>query len=108
MGSKEYYGVQKLGIPYSNEYINWSNDDDFMEAVLKIIDNKVDNSDKPFMTWLTTVSGHQPYSVDSIQGNKYYSMTDGKDLPSDVRRYMSKLKILDDGIGVLLDGLEER
>ncbi|MCR5224152.1 MAG: sulfatase-like hydrolase/transferase, partial [Bacilli bacterium] len=108
MGSKEYYGVQKLGIPYSNEYINWSNDDDFMEAVLKIIDNKVDNSDKPFMTWLTTVSGHQPYSVDSIQGNKYYSMTDGRDLPSDVRRYMSKLKILDDGIGVLLDGLEER
>ena len=108
MGSKEYYGVQKLGIPYSNEYINWSNDDDFMEAVLKIIDNKVDNSDKPFMTWLTTVSGHQPYSVDSIQGNKYYSMTDGKDFPSDVRRYMSKLKILDDGIGVLLDGLEER
>ena len=108
IGSKEYYGVQKLGIPYSNEYINWSNDDDFMEAVLKIIDNKVDNSDKPFMTWLTTVSGHQPYSVDSIQGNKYYSMTDGKDLPSDVRRYMSKLKILDDGIGVLLDGLEER
>ena len=108
MGSQEYYGVQKLGIPYSNEYINWSNDDDFMNAALKIIDNKQANSNKPFMTWLTTVSGHQPYSVDSIQGNKYYSMTDGTNLPSDVRRYMSKLKILDDGIGVLLDGLESR
>ncbi|MCR4581131.1 MAG: sulfatase-like hydrolase/transferase [Bacilli bacterium] len=108
MGSQEYYGVQKLGIPYSNEYINWSGDDDFMEAILKIIDKKTENSDQPFMTWLTTVSSHQPYSVDSIQGNKYWSMTNKTNLPYDVRRFMSKVKILDDGLGILLEGLEER
>lgn len=107
MGSGEYYGVQKLGISYSNEYKNWANDDEFMEAVLKIIDKKTSNNEH-FMTWLTTVSSHQPYSVDSIQGDKYYNMTKDTGYSSDVRRYMSKLKILDDGLGVLLKGLEDR
>ena len=107
MGSGEYYGVQKLGIKYSNEYINWANDDEFMEAVLKIIDKKTSNNEH-FMTWLTTVSSHQPYSSSSIQGDKYYSMTDGTGYSSDVRRYMSKLKILDNGLGILLEGLRSR
>ncbi len=107
MGSGEYFGVEKLGIEYSDEYINWANDDDFMVEVLNIIDDKVEN-DENFMTWLTSVSSHQPYSVDSIQGNKYYDLTEGTDYPEDVRRYMSKLKILDDGLGILLEGLESR
>ena len=107
MGSGEYYGVQKLGIKYSNEYINWANDDEFMEAVLKIIDKKTTNNEH-FMTWLTTVSSHQPYSSSSIQGDKYYDMTAGTGYSSDVRRYMSKLKILDNGLGILLEGLKSR
>lgn len=107
MGSGEYYGVQKLGISYSSEYRNWSNDDDFMAAYLKILDKKIANGEN-FMSWLTTVSGHQPYSYSSIQGDKYYSMTKNTKYPTDVRRYMSKLKILDNGLGILLDGLEKR
>lgn len=107
MGSGEYFGVQKLGIDYSNEYINWANDDDFMAEVLNIIDDKREKNEQ-FMTWLTTVSSHQPYSVNSIQGNKYYDLTENTKYPKDVRRYMSKLKILDDGLGVLLEGLESR
>lgn len=107
MGSGEYYGVQKLKIPYENEYRNWSSDEDFMEAVLKIIDKKTSN-DEPFMTWLTTVSSHQPYSVNSNEGNKYYDLTKGTGYPTDVRRYMSKLKILDNSLGILMEGLKER
>lgn len=107
MGSGEYFGVQKLGIDYSSEYINWANDDDFMAEVLNIIDDKREKNEQ-FMTWLTTVSSHQPYSVNSIQGNKYYDLTENTKYPKDVRRYMSKLKILDDGLGVLLEGLESR
>lgn len=107
MGSKEYFGVEKLGIDYSNEYINWANDDEFMAEVLNIIDEKVEENE-PFMTWLTTVSSHQPYSVDSIQGNEYYDMTEDTNYSEDVRRYMSKLKILDEGLGILLEGLESR
>ncbi len=107
MGSGEYYGVEKLGIKYSNEYVNWANDDDFMKAMLKIIDKKTANG-QPFMTWLTTVSSHQPYTSSSIQGNKYYDMTKGTGYPTDVRRFMSKLKILDKGLGLLMDGLKKR
>ena len=107
MGSGEYYGVQKLGISYANEYINWANDDEFLEKVVSIIKTKRAGN-KKFMSWLTTVSSHQPYGVDSIQGNKYYSMTKGTNLPSDVRRYMSKLKIVDNALGVLLKGLESQ
>lgn len=107
LGSGEYYGVQKLKISYSNEYINWANDDDFLVKVNEIIKEKR-TGDKKFMTWLTTVSSHQPYSVSSIQGDKYYSMTKGTKLPEDVRRFMSKLKIVDNALGVLLQGLEEQ
>lgn len=107
MGSGEYFSVEKLGIDYSNEYINWSNDDDFMAEILNIINSKTEENER-FMTWLTTVSSHQPYSVDSIQGNRYYDLTEDTDYPEDVRRYMSKLKILDDGLGILLEGLEDR
>ena len=107
MGSQQYYGVKDLKIPYSNEYINWSNDDDFFEKALEIIAEKRKDNDK-FMAWLTTVSSHQPYRVSSIQGDKYYSLTKGMKLPDDVRRYMSKLKIVDNAIGILLAGLEEQ
>lgn len=107
MGSGEYFGVEDLGIKYSNEYINWSNDDEFMSSYLNILDKKIENGEN-FMSWLTTVSSHQPYGVSSIQGDKYYDMTKNTGYPSDVRRYMSKLKILDNGLGVLLEGLEKR
>ena len=107
MGSEEYYGVQKLGIRYSDEYINWANDDDMMVKVNGIIEQKRKINNQ-FMSWITTVSSHQPYGVDSIQGNKFYSMTKGTNLPSDVRRYMSKLKIVDNALGVLLEGLEKQ
>ena len=107
MGSAEYYGANKLGIKYSNEYINWANDDEAMEAFMKILDKKTANGEH-FMSWFTTVSSHQPYGVDSKQGNAYYDMTKGTKYPADVRRFMSKLKFVDNALGVLLDGLEER
>ncbi len=107
MGSGHYYGVEELGITYSDEYRDWANDDEFFSKVLDIISN--DTSDgSNYMSWLTTVSSHQPYNVDSVQGNAYYSMTDGTGLPEDVRHYMSKLKILDNALGILLNGLEEK
>ena len=107
MGSNDYYSVERLGIRYSSAYINWANDDDFLKKVLSIIDNKTSKGEH-FMTWLTTVSAHQPYTVSSIQGDKYLGMTKGTGYPSDIRRYMSKLKIQDQGLGILLEGLNKR
>lgn len=105
MGSRAYYGVDKLGIEYSNIYKNWASDEEFMEKVLGLIDG-VEN--EHFMTWLTTVSSHQPYYYSSIEGDKYLSLYDNLDIRTDLKRYKSKLKILDNALGILLDGLEER
>lgn len=102
MGSQKYYGVEELGIAYSSQYKNWASDEDFMKVVNDIINNV--DSDK-FMTWLTTVSSHQPYYYSSIEGDKYLSLYDNLDLKIDLKRYKSKLKILDNALGILIDGL---
>ena len=105
MGSNAYYGVEKLGIEYSSIYKNWASDEDFMNKVLELIDD-VDNDH--FMTWLTTVSSHQPYYYSSIEGDKYLSLYEDRDIRTDLKRYKSKLKILDNALGILLDGLEKK
>ena len=104
LGSEAYYNANDLNIKYYNEYKNWASDEDFMNAAMDITLN--DTSDKPFMLWLTTVSGHQPYKVSSVEGDKYLSITDGTDYSMEVRRYMSKLKTFDNGLGILLDKLK--
>ena len=103
MGSGAYYGVQDLGIPYYNEYKNWASDEDFMNVAMDI--TLSEESDEPFMLWLTTVSSHQPYNQSSVEGDKYLSITEDTDYPMDLRRYMSKLKTLDNALGILLEKL---
>lgn len=104
LGSEAYYNANDLNIKYYNEYKNWASDEDFMNAAMDITLNYT--SDKPFMLWLTTVSGHQPYKVSSVEGDKYLSITEGTDYSMEVRRYMSKLKTFDNGLGILLDKLK--
>ena len=104
LGSEAYYNANDLNIKYYNEYKNWASDEDFMNAAMDITLN--DTSNKPFMLWLTTVSGHQPYKVSSVEGDKYLSITEGTDYSMEVRRYMSKLKTFDNGLGILLDKLK--
>jgi phosphoglycerol transferase MdoB-like AlkP superfamily enzyme len=106
MGSGRYYGVKDLGISYSNEYVNWASDEDFMVKVLDIL--KETDDGRPFMTWLTTVSAHQPYTASSILGDKYLSSLSEYNYPKELKRYLSKAKVTDDGLGVLLKGLEEQ
>ena len=103
MGSSMYYGVQDLGIPYYNEYKNWASDEDFMQVAMDIT---LDDSSEPFMLWLTTVSSHQPYNQSSIEGDKYLSITEGSNYSMDLRRYLSKLKTLDNALGILFERLE--
>ena len=103
MGSGAYYGVQDLGIPYYNEYKNWASDEDFMNVAMDI--TLGEESEEPFMLWLTTVSSHQPYNQSSVEGDKYLSITEDTDYPMDLRRYMSKLKTLDNALGILLEKL---
>ena len=108
MGSSRYYDVDDLKIPYNTKEDEWASDEDFMKEVVKILNNY--NNEQKFMTWLTTVTSHQPYGS-SLYGDKYlYLLEDKKYDAYDIKlkRYMSKLKVLDDGLGVLLNGLERQ
>ena len=103
MGSGHYYGVEELGIPYSNKYEEWPSDVELMEKVLENIKNE-----NKHMTWITTVSSHQPYGVDSKLGNLYIDEFLNLGYSKHLARYMSKLKTLDEAIGVLIQGLKEQ
>lgn len=105
MGSIKYYDVEDLGISYSSQYKNWASDEDFMTKILDVIKN---NDSDNFMAWLTTVSSHQPYYYSSTEGDKYLDLYKDLDLRIDLKRYKSKLKILDNALGILLDGLESQ
>ena len=101
MGSGHYYGVQELGIPYSNLYKEWPSDEELMERFLNITED-----DERFMAWITTVSSHQPYGYSSELGDKYLDLFADTNYNMSLKRYMSKLKVVDNSIGILLDGLE--
>ena len=103
MGSGHYYGVEELGIPYSTKYEEWPSDVEMMEKVLENLENQ-----DQFMTWITTVTSHQPYGVDSKMGNLYVDDYLELGYSKPLARYMSKLKTLDDSIGILIKGLKEQ
>lgn len=103
MGSGHYYGVEEMGIPYTNRYEEWPSDVALMEKFLENIED-----DKPFMTWMTTVTSHQPYTKYSKYGNLNLDMFKDTDYSISLKRYLSKLKVLDDALGTLLDGLKEK
>ena len=105
MGSDNFYKITDMNIPFTGAYGDWTDDSDLMKFYLSKLDERDDS--KPFMSWITTVSSHQPYSDHSGANDTYLDLFPSS-IPSDVRKYMSKLKVVDNAIGVLLDGLEER
>ncbi|MBE6154255.1 MAG: hypothetical protein E7163_01595 [Firmicutes bacterium] len=105
MGSNDFYKVQDMNIKYSAQYGKWASDEDLMDFYLKKLDER--DTSMPFMSWITTVTSHQPYTNSYGYNDEYIELMP-EDYPKDVRRYMSKLKVVDNAIGILLDGLEER
>lgn len=103
MGSEEFYNVNDMKLKYTGS--EWASDAEMMEYYLKNLDKK--EKDKPFMSWITTVTTHQYYRTSSKYYKEYGDLFP-EDLPSDLRVYMSRLKVVDDAIGILLAGLEER
>ena len=104
MGSNKFYGAKDLGIKTASYYGEWPSDIEFFDKAFDIILN--DESDKPWMTFLTTVTSHQPYSSSSTYGDLY--LKDFKELgySTTVSRYLSKLKVLDEAIGVMVEKLK--
>ena len=102
MGSEKYYGVDDLGIKYSLTYGEWSSDVDFIKASTP---NFI-NEDK-FMAYLTTVTTHQTYNINSEYGDMYVDLWKNTDYSMMVKRYLSKMKYLDMAMEELLKELEE-
>lgn len=104
MGSGKYYNATSLGIKTASYYGEWPSDEEFFEKAMDIVLS--DDGDKPTMTWLTTVTSHQPYSNSSTYGDLYKDYFKGEGYSTSVSRYLSKLKVLDNAIGILIDRLE--
>ena len=108
MGSSHFYNAVDLGLDFSYNYPaydTWASDVDLMKKYLEILDNR--DSTKPFMSFITTVSSHMPYNMSSEYGDMYMDLFPSS-YSTELKRYMSKLKVVDEAIGVLLDGLEDR
>ena len=108
MGSGTFYDAVDLDLDFSYNYPaydTWASDEELMEKYLEIIDENGANN--PFMSFITTVTSHMPYNMSSEYGDMYMDLFP-EDYSTELKRYMSKLKVVDNAIGILLDGLEER
>jgi len=98
-GSEVYYNATDLGI-LGVDNKNWPSDVELFEKGLP----KFINQDK-FMTFMTTVTGHSPYHLDSEFGNKNMELFNDLNITTSMKRYYSKLYELDLGLKYLLDEL---
>lgn len=101
IGSK-YYGVEDLDIPYSNKYEEWPSDIELIEKSFDIFSNS-----EPYITYMATVTTHQPYGKSSEYGDLYLDKFKNLDVSLSVKRYLSKMTVLDKAIERLLELLEE-
>ena len=97
MGSQRFYGANDLNITLGNSYQPWPSDVEFIQ---KSTPNYI-TKDK-YMSWLTTVSSHMSYSTSSETGDMYLDLFKNESWDITAKRYMSKLKVLDNAIGELL------
>ena len=106
MGSGKYYGARDLGIKTASNYGEWPSDIELMDKAFDIILDSDD--DRPFMTFITTVSSHQPYTNSSTYGDLYKKDFQSLGYSAPVSRYLSKLKVVDNALGLMIKKLEEK
>ncbi len=102
LGSQSYKNVADLGIKWSGKYEEWPSDTLLIENSLEHFIDK----DK-FMTYLITVTTHQPFGVNSEFGNKHLDKLEDYDYNIQLKRYLSKMLELDEALGILLNSLKE-
>ena len=102
MGSDAYYNAIDLDLDFKYSYGSWASDEELMENYLEYLRDS--DLSKPFMSFITTVTSHQPYNG-SGYGKAYLDLLP-EEYPDELKYYMSKLKVVDNAIGILLEGLE--
>ena len=60
------------------------------------------------MSYITTVTTHQPYVSSSKYGDMYLDLYSDTNYSIELKRYLSKMKVLDNSLGILIEGLKER
>ena len=102
MGSDAYYNAVDLDLDFKYSYGSWASDEELMENYLEYLRDS--DLSKPFMSFITTVTSHQPYNG-SGYGRSYFDLFP-EEYPDELKYYMSKLKVVDNAIGILLEGLD--
>ncbi len=97
-----YYGAKDLKIETSPIYGKWPSDIDLIENSYSIF-----SQNKKYFTFLTTVTSHAPYNRPSEYGDKYLDNFKDLDLPTDMKRYLSKLTEVDKALESLIAKLEK-
>lgn len=101
MGSMKYYGVTDLGMTYKEAYEEWPSDVVMFQQAKQYYMHE----DK-FMAYFATVTPHQTYYQNSEMGDKYTHLWKDTDYSMSLKRYLSKLKTLDEALEELLKQLE--
>ena len=102
MGSDAYYNAIDLDLDFKYSYGSWASDEELVKKYLEYLADS--DLSKPFMSFITTVTSHQPYNG-SGYGKAYLDLFP-EEYPDELKYYMSKLKVVDNAIGILLEGLE--
>ena len=102
LGVGKYYGVKALDMDYNEKYEEWPSDEVMFKQAKQYY-----YSDGKFMAYFATVTPHQTYHVPSEFGDKYTSLWKDTKYTTRLKRYLSKLKTLDDALAELLRQLEE-
>lgn len=102
MGSDAYYNAVDLDLDFKYSYGSWASDEELMENYLEYLRDS--DLSKPFMSFITTVTSHQPYNG-SGYGKAYFDLFP-EEYPDELKYYMSKLKVVDNAIGILLERLD--
>ena len=101
MGASAYYGVEKLGIPYSTSYTE-ADDKDMFKAAKQYYMN-----DAPFMVYFASVTPHQSYTASQTCSDRYFAKYKELGYSDYLSRYLSKMQVFDEAMKELLDELEE-
>ena len=102
MGADKYYGVDQLGMAWNPVYAEWPSDKTmFQQAKDKYMTNT------PFAVYFAGVTTHQTYYEPSEFGDKYTYLWKDTKYPTNLKRYLSKMKELDYALEELLKELDE-
>lgn len=102
MGSMKYMDLDDLDIPIIQ---GWQSDVDLIETAYP----EFVQDEQPFFAYIITSSTHFPYDQSSTLGDRYLSEINKvyPNMPTNIKRYLSKAMELDASMARLLELLEE-